>query len=89
MLADVALLLGDPVTDLPLALEINYFRLVGDHYFVPVAVKIAGSEAGRMMSRITSSSPARAARAQDVERRAHRREATVIFGGARPADLDL
>src|SRR5664280_1288650 len=33
-----ALLLGDPVTDLPLALEINYFRLVGDHYFVPVAV---------------------------------------------------
>jgi hypothetical protein len=21
------------VTDLPLALEINYFRLVGDHYF--------------------------------------------------------
>ena len=41
-----ALLLGDPVTDLPLALEINYFRLVGDHYFVPVAVKIAGSEIG-------------------------------------------
>src|ERR1035437_4202712 len=39
-----ALLLGDPVTDLPLALEINYFRLVGEHYFVPVAVKIAGSE---------------------------------------------
>ena len=39
-----ALLLGDPVTDLPMALEINYFRLVGDHYFVPVAVKIAGSE---------------------------------------------
>jgi VWFA-related protein len=39
-----ALILGDPVTDLPLALEINYFRLVGDHYFVPVAVKIAGSE---------------------------------------------
>ena len=39
-----ALILGDPVTDLPLALEINYFRLVGDHYFVPVAVKISGSE---------------------------------------------
>jgi VWFA-related protein len=39
-----ALILGDPVTDLPLALEINYFRLVGEHYFVPVAVKIAGSE---------------------------------------------
>ena len=39
-----ALILGDPVTDLPLALEINYFRLVGEHYFVPVAVKISGSE---------------------------------------------
>jgi VWFA-related protein len=39
-----ALILGDPVTDLPLALEINYFRLVGDRYFVPVAVKISGSE---------------------------------------------
>jgi hypothetical protein len=39
-----ALLTGDPVTDLPLALEIDYFRLVGEHYFVPVAVKIAGSE---------------------------------------------
>ncbi|HEY1494054.1 MAG TPA: VWA domain-containing protein [Candidatus Solibacter sp.] len=38
-----ALVLGDPVTDLPIALEINYFRLVGDHYFVPVAVKIAGA----------------------------------------------
>ncbi|PWU12036.1 MAG: VWA domain-containing protein [Terriglobia bacterium] len=39
-----ALLLGDPVTDLPLALEINYFRLVRDRFFVPVAVKIPGSE---------------------------------------------
>jgi VWFA-related protein len=39
-----ALVLGDPITDLPLALEINYFRLPGGMYFVPVAVKIAGSE---------------------------------------------
>jgi VWFA-related protein len=39
-----ALLLGDPVTDLPLALEVNYFRLVRDKFFVPVAVKIPGSE---------------------------------------------
>jgi VWFA-related protein len=39
-----ALLLGDPVTDLPLALEVNYFRLSRDAYFVPVAVKIPGSE---------------------------------------------
>jgi VWFA-related protein len=39
-----ALLLGDPLTDLPLALETNYFRLARDRYFVPVAVKIPGSE---------------------------------------------
>ena len=39
-----ALLLGDPITDLTLALEVNYFRLERDRYFVPVAVKIPGSE---------------------------------------------
>jgi VWFA-related protein len=39
-----ALALGDPITDLPLALEVNYFRLARDQYFVPVAVKIPGSE---------------------------------------------
>ena len=39
-----ALLLGDPMTDMPIALEINYFRLVKDHFFVPVAIKIPGSE---------------------------------------------
>lgn len=39
-----ALALGDPITDLPLALEVNYFRVARDRYFVPVAVKIPGSE---------------------------------------------
>ncbi|MBI3679703.1 MAG: VWA domain-containing protein [Acidobacteria bacterium] len=39
-----ALSLGDPVTDLPIALEVNYFRLARDRYFVPIAVKIPGSE---------------------------------------------
>ncbi len=39
-----ALMLGDPVTDLPLALEVNYFRLSKGRYFVPIAVKIPGSE---------------------------------------------
>jgi VWFA-related protein len=39
-----ALILGDPITDLTIALEINYFRLPGGMYFVPVAAKIAGSE---------------------------------------------
>jgi VWFA-related protein len=38
-----ALALGDPVTDLPLALEVDYFRIARDRYFVPVAVKIPAS----------------------------------------------
>lgn len=38
-----ALLLGDPVTDLRLALEVNWFRIGKERYFVPVAVKIPGS----------------------------------------------
>lgn len=39
-----ALMLGDPVTDLPLAVETDYFRLSKDQYYVPVSVKIPGSE---------------------------------------------
>ena len=39
-----ALMLGDPVTDLGLALEVNYFRMARDRYFVPVSVKIPGSD---------------------------------------------
>jgi len=39
-----ALALGDPITDLPLALEVNYFRVARDRYFVPVSVKIPGPE---------------------------------------------
>lgn len=38
-----ALALGDPITDLPLALEVNWFRMAKDRYFVPVAVKMPGS----------------------------------------------
>ena len=38
-----ALLLGDPMTDLPMALEVNYFRMGKSTYFVPVALKIPGS----------------------------------------------
>lgn len=38
-----ALALGDPITDLPLALEVNYFRASRSSYFVPLAVKIPGS----------------------------------------------
>ena len=39
-----ALMLGDPVTDLSMALEVNYFRMARDRYFVPVSVKIPGSD---------------------------------------------
>ncbi len=39
-----ALMLGDPVTDLTVALEINYFRQAKDRYFVPLSVKIPGSD---------------------------------------------
>jgi VWFA-related protein len=39
-----ALMLGDPVTDLSLALEVNFFRQAKDRYFVPVSVKIPGTE---------------------------------------------
>ena len=39
-----ALLLDDPVTDLSVAMEIDYFRMARDRYFVPVAVKIPGNE---------------------------------------------
>jgi VWFA-related protein len=39
-----ALTLGDPVTDLPLVLETDYFRVANNRYFVPISVKIPGSE---------------------------------------------
>lgn len=39
-----ALMLGDPVTELSLAMEINYFQLNRAEYFVPVVVKIPGTE---------------------------------------------
>src|SRR5262249_44670422 len=39
-----ALMLGDPVTELTLALETGYFQLNRAEYFVPVSVKVPGSE---------------------------------------------
>ncbi|MBM3810139.1 MAG: VWA domain-containing protein [Acidimicrobiia bacterium] len=41
-----ALALGDPITDMTLALEVNHFRMGKDRYFVPVAVKLPGSQIG-------------------------------------------
>ncbi len=42
-----ALMLGDPITELTIALEVNYFQLNRAEYYVPLAVKIPGSELAR------------------------------------------
>ncbi len=39
-----ALMLDDPITEIPIALEVNYFKLNSAEYFVPVHVKMPGSE---------------------------------------------
>ncbi len=38
-----ALTLDDPFTDLPLAMEVDYFQTGRDKYFVPITVRLAGS----------------------------------------------
>ncbi len=39
-----ALMLEDPITELTMALEVDYFQLNGAEYFVPLVVKIPGRE---------------------------------------------
>lgn len=39
-----ALMLENPITEITIAMEVNYFQLNRAEYFVPVAVKIPGSE---------------------------------------------
>ena len=39
-----ALMLEDPITELTIAMEINYFQLNSAEYFVPIIVKIPGRE---------------------------------------------
>ncbi len=39
-----ALMLGDPITDLTIQMEVNYFQLNRAEYYVPVVMKIPGSE---------------------------------------------
>lgn len=39
-----ALMLGDPITDLTIAMEVNYFELNKAEYYVPIEVKIPGRE---------------------------------------------
>ncbi len=38
-----ALSAGDPITDMPLALQVDYFRVGPTTYFVPVSVKVPAS----------------------------------------------
>ncbi len=39
-----ALMLENPITDITIVMEVNYFQLNRAQYFVPIAVKIPGSE---------------------------------------------
>ena len=39
-----ALMLGDPITDLTISMEVNYFQLNSAEYYIPVTFKIPGSE---------------------------------------------
>jgi VWFA-related protein len=39
-----ALMLENPITDITIAMEVNYFQLNRAEYFIPIAVKIPGSE---------------------------------------------
>ncbi len=39
-----ALMLGDPITELTIASEVDYFQLNSAEYFVPMVIKIPGSE---------------------------------------------
>jgi len=39
-----ALMLGDPITDLTIAMELDYFQLNRAEYYVPIVVKIPGRE---------------------------------------------
>jgi VWFA-related protein len=42
-----ALRAEDPITEIPMALGVNYFRLNSAEYFVPVSVRMPGSELAR------------------------------------------
>jgi len=42
-----ALRLEDPITEIPIAMEVNYFQLNQAEYFVPISVRMPGSELTR------------------------------------------
>ncbi len=39
-----AFMLGDPITEITMGLEVNYFQLNRAEYFLPISIKIPGSE---------------------------------------------
>src|SRR6202030_3165591 len=39
-----ALMLGDPITELTIAMEVDFFQLNNAEYYVPVVVKVSGRE---------------------------------------------
>jgi len=45
-----ALKLENPLTEIPIALEVNYFQINSAEYFVPVSVRMPGSELARAAS---------------------------------------
>jgi hypothetical protein len=42
-----ALKAEDPITDIPMAMEINYFQISSAEYFIPISVRMPGSELTR------------------------------------------
>jgi VWFA-related protein len=42
-----ALKAEDPITDIPMAMEVNYFQVSSAEYFVPISVRMPGSELTR------------------------------------------
>lgn len=42
-----ALRLEDPITEIPMAVEVNYFQVSSAEYFVPISVRMPGSELAR------------------------------------------
>jgi VWFA-related protein len=42
-----ALKLEDPITDIPMAMEVNHFQVSSAEYFVPISVRMPGSELTR------------------------------------------
>ena len=43
-----ALRLEDPITEIPMALELNYFQISSVEYFVPISVRMPGAELARL-----------------------------------------